>query len=272
MTEDQLRDQMRQVDDLTPPDTGFEAKALYAGQRRLARRRSWSMGLLGSAAAVVVGSLVVVNVNHPSTSSSGSAVAGAAPEKRADAPSAPNGGADPLQGSTAGTAGGDTSGPSPSTVRPRVGDPGFDFDGVGVPSALAAVSSTLARPPYDEIYSGMSLQRTPTAEARYYLTRLDPAAMAVVTQGLPASAPVAFVQSAYSAKACAVTLAMVTDQVPTLRGQGLPVEDVSCGLLGRVAVRLGPDSTDGQRGSLRARFGDVVEVVAAGAGSAPTGG
>jgi len=272
MTEDQLRERMRQVDDLTPPDTGFEAKALYAGQRRLARRRSWSTGLLGAAAAVVVGSLVVVNVNHPSTTSSGSSAAGAAPERRADAPSAANGGAGLPQGSTGGTAGGDTSAATPRTVRPSVGDPGFDFDDPAVASALTAVGSTLARPPYDAIYSGMSLQKVPTAEARYYLTRLDPGAMGVVTRGLPAGAPVAFVQSAYSAKACAVTLAMVTEQLPALRGQGLPVEDVSCGLLGRVTVRLGPDSTDGQRGSLRARFGDVVEVVAADAEPAPTGG
>jgi len=272
MTEEELRAQLRQVDELTPPGTGFEAKALYAGQRRLARRRSWSTGLLGVAAAVVVGSLVVVNVNHPSTTSSGSSAAGVAPDKRADAPSAANGSPGPLQGGSTGGPAGDSSGPSPSTIRPSVGDPGFDFGGQGVPDALAAVSSTLARPPFDDIYSGMRLQTTPTSEARYYLTRIDPAAMAVVTRGLPAGAPVVFIESAYSAKACAVTLAAVTKQVPTLQSQTFPVQDVSCDPLGRVAVVLGPTATDGQRGSLQARYGDTVEVVGADAVPRPTGG
>ena len=89
MTEDQLRDQLRRVDDLTPPPApDFAARAMRAAGRGAERRRTWGKGLLGVAAAIVIGTFAVMNLPRPSTSASsaaGVAVPGASmPEAATD--------------------------------------------------------------------------------------------------------------------------------------------------------------------------------------------
>ena len=264
MTEDQLRKQLREqlhrVDDLTPPDpAGFERQALAGGQRRLSQRRAWSTGLLGAAAAVVIGTLVVVSVPRGGGTTA-SSVAGAAPEQRTGQ-AAPPAGAGSADGSKQGLAGptvGADSAAAPPTVVARAGDPAFAFG--SVTRQLDDITATLGAPPFDDLYSGVQLMPAPDAQARYYLTRFDPAAMAVVTERLPADAPVAFVQSAFSAKACAATLARVTADAPGLRAQGIPVGGLSCDQMGRVDVTLPGGASPSQRATLGGRYGDAVAV------------
>lgn len=80
--EDLLRTRLREVDDLQPPDDGFELAALRAGRERLKRRQAWTRGLVGAAAAVAVGALALPAVGRLSTSGgSASSSAGAAASK-----------------------------------------------------------------------------------------------------------------------------------------------------------------------------------------------
>ncbi|MDQ6897131.1 MAG: hypothetical protein M3171_11085, partial [Actinomycetota bacterium] len=54
-SEDRLRARLHEVDDLQPPDDGFELNALRGGRERLKRRQAWTRGLVAAAAAVAVG-------------------------------------------------------------------------------------------------------------------------------------------------------------------------------------------------------------------------
>jgi hypothetical protein len=85
-TEDLLRARLREVDDLHPPDDGFELAVLRAGRERLKRRQSWRRGLVGAAAAVAVGALAIPAVGRLGTT--GGASAGSAASK-VSAPQAP---------------------------------------------------------------------------------------------------------------------------------------------------------------------------------------
>jgi hypothetical protein len=76
-SEDLLRARLREVDDLQPPDDGFELGVLRAGRDRLRRRQSWRRGLVGAAAAVAVGALAVPTVARLG-SSGGSATSASA--------------------------------------------------------------------------------------------------------------------------------------------------------------------------------------------------
>lgn len=80
MTEDQVRDQLRRVDDLTPPPApDFAARAMRASTLRAERRRTWGKGVLGVAAAIAIGTLAVTNLPRPSSSNSSAASGAAAP-------------------------------------------------------------------------------------------------------------------------------------------------------------------------------------------------
>jgi hypothetical protein len=87
-SEDLLRARLREVDDLQPPDDGFELGVLRAGRERLKRRRSWRRGLVGAAAAVAVGALAVPAVGR--LGATGGASSGSA-ASRVSAPQAPQG-------------------------------------------------------------------------------------------------------------------------------------------------------------------------------------
>ena len=253
MTEDQLREQMHRIDELTPPGTAFEDQALYAGQRRLARRRAWSRGLTGAAAAVVIGALAVPALTrHPDGASTAAAPEGrgAAASSLPAAPGAPGAGSD-----LAGTATGlpSAAGEPAAGVPARAGEQ-------GVASALALVTAALQRPPYDEIYTAVRPGSAPGDPVRFYLTRLDPAATALITAGLPAGTPVTFVTSAYSAKACASTLARVGADLPTIAPDGIPFVVAGCDERGRVSIVLGRRAAPAQGRALELRYGDLVAV------------
>lgn len=253
MTEDQLREQMHRIDELTPPGTAFEDQALYAGQRRLARRRAWSRGLTGATAAVVIGALAVPALTrHPDSASTA-----AAPEGRGAAASSL-----PAAPGTPG-AGNDTQGGG--------SDPAQAGES-GVASALALVTAALQRPPYDEIYTAVRPGSATGDPLRFYLTRLDPAATALITAGLPAGTPVTFVTSAYSAKACASTLARVGADLPTLQQDGIPFAGTGCDELGRVSIVLGRGAAPAQGRALELRYGDLVAVRQESSSGAPPGG
>ena len=86
--EDLLREQLHEMDTVEPPDPDFEFRALRAGRERLKRRQAWTRGLVGAAAAIVIGARGHPVVGTPRDghrgASSGTAVAGAG-----SAPSAP---------------------------------------------------------------------------------------------------------------------------------------------------------------------------------------
>ncbi len=100
MTEDQLRDQLRRVDDLTPPSApDFAARAIRASERRVERRRTWGKAVLGAAAAIAIGTLAVTNLPRPSGSTSSGVSGAAAPEAAtAGGATAPTGLAPPYTG------------------------------------------------------------------------------------------------------------------------------------------------------------------------------
>ena len=81
--EDLLRARLHEVDDLQPPDDGFELDALRGGRERLRRRRAWTRGLVAAAAAVAVGVVALPSLTRsPVGGGSSSSAAGS----RADAP------------------------------------------------------------------------------------------------------------------------------------------------------------------------------------------
>ena len=86
--EDLLREQLHEMDTVEPPDPDFEFRALRAGRERLKRRQAWTRGLVGAAAAIVIGAVAIPSLGRLGTvtdgASSGTAVAGAG-----SAPSAP---------------------------------------------------------------------------------------------------------------------------------------------------------------------------------------
>jgi len=258
MTEDQLREQMHRIDELTPPGRAFEEQALYAGQRRLARRRAWSRGLTGAAAAVVIGALAVPALTrHPDGASTAAAPEGrgAAASSLPAAPGAPG-------------AGGDTQGAG--SDKPAAADPAHAGE-ASVASALALVTAALQRPPYDEIYTAVRQGSAAGDPVRFSFTRLDPAATALITAGLPAGTPVTFVTSAYSAKACASTLARVGADLPTLQQDGTPFAVTGCDELGRVSIVLGRGAAPAQGRALELRYGDLVAVRQESSSGAPGG-
>ena len=85
--EELLRARLHEVDDLQPPD-GFELRALRAGRDRLKRRRAWTRGLVGAAAAVAVGALAIPAVGR--LGATGGAASGTAASK-VSAPQVPQG-------------------------------------------------------------------------------------------------------------------------------------------------------------------------------------
>lgn len=146
MIEDQLREQMHRVDDLTPPPPpDFAGRAMRASSgadaRRVdardARRRTWAKALLGAAAAIAVGALAVTTLPHLGGSSvtSGSSAAGAAAPQEAS-----------------GTAATTTVGPQPPTkegdrpagvAEPSASAPVTFYDAADCAGTLAAVRAAL---------------------------------------------------------------------------------------------------------------------------------
>ncbi len=71
--EELLSDRLHEVDAVEPPDPDFEFRALRAGRERLKRRQSWTRGLVGAAAAVVIGAVAVPTLGRMNVTSGGRA-------------------------------------------------------------------------------------------------------------------------------------------------------------------------------------------------------
>lgn len=276
VSEDQLRRRLRQVDELAPPD-GFESKAWYAARQRLARRRAWTTGLAGAAVAVAVAGagVFVLTLPRQSTSTTASGAAAPGPEQGPaveDGPGAGGSTAGPSADERAGEAPGGgapgapaataTSRPSPTTL-PLTGTSSFDWKTPQAVDAVAAVQATLSAPPFDEVFTSLRVDRSgPQPYLLVHLTRFDAAAMRATEAGFPPGTPIAFAQSAYSAKACATNLSRVQADEPQLAAEGYVVRKVSCDETGRVNIHLdGAGVTQEQVDALQRRYGDVVTVL-----------
>ena len=270
MTEDELRERLHAVDELTPPDAGFEATVLAAGRARLGRRRAWASGLAGAAAVVGVVTLAA-HLPFSSGSSSATSAAGAAPaQDLASAPGATAGsaaGGPPLAengkgGESAAPRATSTPRPSPTTIPPT-GSAAYDWDSAQATAAIARARTTLSAPSFTDVFTALSVDRAgKTPHLVVYLTRFDASAMRAAVAGFPPGTPIAFSQSAYSATACATTLTRVEADETRLGAQGLRVSGVSCDETGRVAVRLAPGSvSQGHVDALQRSYGDVVTVL-----------
>lgn len=278
MTEDQLRRQMHRVDELTPPADGFESKAWYAGRQRLARRRAWTTGLAGAAVAVaaVGAGVLVVTLPRQSASTTASGAAGAAGAEQGPAVEDGPGSAGSTAGPSADERAGEVPGgqvpgapaatpttrPSPTTL-PLTGTSPYDWNTPQAVDAVAAVQATLSAPPFDEVFTALRVDRSgPQPYLLVHLTRFDAPAMRATAAGFPPGTPIAFAQSAYSAKACAATLTRVQADEPQLAAEGYAVTKVSCDETGRVDIHLDGASTTQERvDALQGRYGDVVTVL-----------
>ena len=152
--EELLSERLHEVDSVSPPDPDFEFRALRAGRERLKRRQSWTRGLVGAAAAVVIGALAIPALGRINTLGGGTGVAGSSSAAEAGAAaSAPEA-----------ATGGDGS------ARDLAG-PGSPPDGMSldnVPDSLRAtfaqVRTVLAAPPYDGGVHGADLRPVRPAE------------------------------------------------------------------------------------------------------------
>ncbi len=271
MTEDELRERLHAVDELTPPEAGFESKVLAAGRARLGRRRAWTSGLAGAAAVVAVVTLAA-HLPFSSGSSSATSAAGAGPAQ--DLTPAQLGTAESGAGAPEPLAGNDRGGGSPapaptSTVRPSpttispTGSAAFDWNSAQATAAIAGVRATLSAPSFADVFTALSVDHAGnTPHLVVYLTRFDASAMRAAVAGFPPGTPIAFAQSAYSATACASRLAGVQGDGTRLGSEGYRFTGLSCDETGRVAVRLAPGTaTQGQVDALQTSYGDAVTVL-----------
>jgi hypothetical protein len=237
--EDRLRSRLREVDDLEPPDQGFELRALRAGRDRLKRRQSWTRGLVGAAAAVVVGALAVPTIGRmsaPEHATSGASSAGSA----VAAPQAPEAGGSGDRDSAA-------AGPDVENVE----------------TVLVGLRPVLAKS-YPEAFTAVTVDsgQTPLAVV-LHMTAPTPAAEKTVRAALPPAVDVVTEPSAFSAAQCQATLARVTADRSNLTTQGYAVGSLTCEPDGRVAVEVTNLVTAEQIQALTVRYGDGVTVVQA---------
>ncbi len=180
--EDLLRERLHAVDELTPPDTHFEARALRAGRARANRRRSWARGLVGVAAAAAIGVFVVPSVLRSSVSSGGSAASSA--EAAATATKAgPDG---PLQQPRS-QPGGDV------TLTLPVGTTPFDWRSAAGEARLAQLRASLAGPQFAASHTSVRIDDS--ASPSRLVVRMgtyEAGVIALVTDAFPAGSPIVF--------------------------------------------------------------------------------
>ncbi len=248
---DLLNDRLHQMDAVEPPEPDFEFRALRADRERLKRRQAWTRGLVGAAAAVVIGAVAIPSlgrINVTSGGSSGSAVAGAASTARATAPklAAPEGAAG--------------SGPGQESVSPGSPVDGMSLDNVpdSLRTTFAQVRSVLAAPPYDPMFTSLTFDPTvsPAGQVVVHLTRPDAAAIAVVQSAFAGGPDVVVETSPYSLASCRSTWTTVAVD-PQLRSQAATIVVLGCDANGRVAVRLPSNAPAPTVDHLRG-YGDAV--------------
>jgi len=225
--EELLSERLHEVDAVSPPDPDFEFRALRAGRERKKRRQSWTRGLVGAAAAVVIGALAVPALGRINTfgGASGSSVAGGA---AASAPEAATGG----------------DGAARDLVAPGSPVDGMSLD--NVPDALRAtfarVRAVLSAPPYDAVFTALTFDPSapPNGRVVVHLTQPDPRAIAEVQSAFAGGPDVVVEPSAYSLASCRSTWTAVAAD-PQVRSQAVTVAVLGCDADGRVAVRVAPD-------------------------------
>ena len=197
--EDLLRQQLHEVDAVEPPDPDFEFRALRAGRERLKRRQAWTRGLVGAAAAVVIGAVAVptlgrINVTSGGTGAAGSAVAGAA------APEAATSGDARDLSAPGSQPGGDGAAPAPSgdaTLTLPIGQVPFDWRSADGVARLSQLRAALAGPQY--AIEGVTLtvdESVVPPRLSVRMVRYAPEVVSLVTSAFPPGAPIVFVVAA----------------------------------------------------------------------------
>ncbi len=247
--EELLSDRLHEVDAIEPADPDFEFRALRAGRERLKRRQAWTRGLVGAAAAVVIGAVAIPSLGRLTTTGgerSGGSAASAVAGSAASAPpkSAPEVG------------GGDARGLA-STGSPV---DGASLDNVpdGLRATFAQVRSQLAAPPYDEVFTSLTFDPSvaPAGRVVVHLTRPDANAIAVVRSAFAGGPDVGVEISPYSLTSCTATWTTVAADAQ-VRSQAPTVAVLGCDANGRVAVRVAPDAAAATVDHLHS-YGDAV--------------
>jgi hypothetical protein len=196
--EELLRDRLHQMDAVEPPDPDFQFRALRAGRERLKRRQAWTRGLVGAAAAVVIGAVAVPTlgrINVTSGGASGTAVAGsaAAPEAATsgDARDLSAPGSQPSADGGAPVPGGD------ATLALPLGQVPFDWRSADGAARLTQLRAALAGPRY--VDQGVTLTVDESAappRLTVRMVRYAPEVVSLVTNAFPPGAPIVFVVAA----------------------------------------------------------------------------
>src|SRR3954471_9030429 len=90
--EELLSDRLHEVDAVEPPGPDFEFRALRAGRERLKRRQAWTRGLVGAAAAIVIGAVAIPSLGRLGSLGGGSATSAGGAGSAVSAPQANTGG------------------------------------------------------------------------------------------------------------------------------------------------------------------------------------
>ena len=251
--EDLLRQQLHEMDAVEPPEPDFEFRALRAGREKLKRRQAWTRGLVGAAAAVVIGALAVPALGRMSSFSGGAATsAGGAAGSAASAPAAPE---------AAAGAGADADQRNLATKESPVDGMSLDNVPDSLRATFAQVRSVLAAPPYDGVFTSLTFDPSvpPQGAVVVHLTRPDAAAIGVVRNAFANGPDVQVDTSAYSLASCTSTWSTVAAD-PVVRAQAVTVTVLGCDASGRLAVRVAPEAPAATVDHLKG-YGDAVAVI-----------
>ena len=242
--EDLLRDRLHEVDAMDPPDPDFEFRAVRAGRNWLKERQSWKRGLLGLAAAVVIGALAIPALGRlnlgggTGTSAGGAGSALSAPEAA-------------------------TSGSAKDLAKGGTPPDGMNLD--SVPDQYRATISrlrvALAAPPYDAVYTALTFDPSvsPLGRVVLHVTRPDAGAIDLVRSAFAGGPEVVVETSAFTLAGCNRTWAQLQTD-PQLQPDTVTITVLGCDANGRVAVRVTPDAPPASVARLQS-YGDALDVV-----------
>lgn len=200
--EELLSDRLHEVDGIEPPSPDVEFRALRAGRERLKRRQAWTRGLVGAAAAVVIGAVAVPTLGRINVTSGGTGAGSAEAGSAAVAPSpeaATSGDARDLS-ALGGQPGADGAAPTPSgdaTLTLPIGQVPFDWRSADGAARLSRLRETLAGPQYAA--GGVTLAvddsvSPPRLTVR--MVRYAPEVVSLVMSAFPPGAPILVVVAA----------------------------------------------------------------------------
>jgi hypothetical protein len=201
--EELLSDRLREVDAVEPPSRDFEFRALRAGRERMKRRQAWTRGLIGAAAAVVIGAVAIPSLGRLDTSGGGSATsAGSAAGSAASAPEAATGGAPKDLSAPGNQPDGVAPSPAPApggdaTLTLPIGQVPFDWRSADGAARLSRLREALAGPQYAG--DGVTLtvdESVSPPRLTVRLVRYAPEVVSLVTSAFPPGAPIVFIVGA----------------------------------------------------------------------------